>query len=642
MRPPPLLLVLLLLRVRSVRGDCSVAGVAYLPGVITTGCEPALCADVGGVEVPVADACTAPNGDDVAATDEVDCEFTDKLWDAAAEPPGCTTADGTAPVPAADEAECTLTGNSWTSAQFACLDVPGRTWRPADVILSSTGALTPTRCEMSCPLHHILSGTQPGCIGRIFDAETDDPITCTPVATCGDKDGAGPATESVSDDDCGLGFYYSEDAEHKCVGVFCNLLHLDDLGGCCRECEPLPRAAPTASYTCTSAADSHVSGCAAGFYKQEGGEGVADNCTSCRPIPYHAADGQIMCDDHESSWVTPATPYSSACAHGYYRKTQVGTTDGMRCDPFCSGWGVLVAGGGDDGLVGSGSAADRFDQPSFFTLHERNGTTTLHISDKGNNRVVKWVVGQGQGATVVPRREDNDHIRTSLGIPMGVAIANDFVYVAEYDRHRVLKWKDGAGWCRVTDGNTKCPGGFGMVNQRQTRDTCEAAAVEISAISYSYIQEEDTGYSAFDSPEFCGVTHPDTGEDACIRDLLPNCQIMTEHCVDTEQGSQAMDWRMYGQCGLPVAGKEYDPVSTFCMLLCHQCICSSIHWLTCDPSQLRRTTLSLRMTQELSMKLRVRLASSYQTMRSLTSAISSTTGSFDGGLEIRRFGWCHY
>ena len=112
-----------------------------------------------------------------------------------------------------------------------------------------------------------------------------------------------------------------------------------------------------------------------------------------------------------------------------------------------------------------------------------------------------------------------------------------------------------------------------MVNQRQTRSTCEDAAVEINAISYSFIQEEDTGYARFESDEFCGVTHPDTGETACIRDLLPNCQILNEHCVDTEQGSQAMDWRMYGQCGLPVAGKEFDPVSGYLSL----CSAISVH-----------------------------------------------------------------
>lgn len=555
---------------RRAGGDCEVSGVEYRPNVITTGCMPAKCTDADGQEVTVVDTCTAANGDAVDATDEVDCVFTDFVWDATADPPGCKTADGTADIPAADEAACTLTGNGWRSAQLLCLEVPERTWRPADIILSSTGALVSTRCEMSCPPHHVLTGTQPGCMGRIFDPESNDPVTCTPVATCGDKDGVGPSTDSVTDEDCGVGWYSSEDADYKTVGVDFNPLHVADLNGCCNECERVPRAAEGASYTCTSATDSRVSGCAPGFYRQEGTEGVADNCTSCRPIAYHAADGQVDCDDDESSWVTPASPYSPRCAHGFYRKTQVGTTDGMQCDPFCAGWGELVAGGGDDGSVGRGDAADRFDGPSFFTLHEQNGTTTLHVSDSNNNRVVKWIVGQARGTIVVPRREDPDHIRTSLGTPSGVAIANDFVFVAEERRHRVLKWKEGAGWCRITDEYTKCAGGLGMVNQRQTRSTCEQAAVEISAISYSYIQEEDTGYARFESDEFCGVTHPDTGETACIRDLLPNCQILSEHCVDTEQGLQAMDWRMFGQCGLPVAGKEFDPVSV------HSSLCGAI------------------------------------------------------------------
>lgn len=542
-------------------GDCSVSGVVYQPNVITTGCRPASCTDADGQEVIVADNCTM-SGVQEPATDEADCVYKqNRMWDAAAQPPGCYTADGSAEIAADDEEDCITTGRVWTTAQSSCDAMPGRVWRPADIILSSTNALEHTRCEMSCPAHHVLSGTQPGCIGRIFDPEVDDPVTCTPVATCGDKDGAGPLTDSVTDEDCGVGWYDSEDADFKCVGTFFNPLHLHDLEGCCRPCEPVPRAAPGASYTCTSATDSRVSGCADGFYRQEGGEGVPDNCTSCQPIPYHAADGQIMCNDYESSWVSPATPYSPMCAHGFYRKLQAGTTDGMECNPFCSGWGELVAGGGDDGLVARGDTADRFDGPMFFTLHEHNGTTTLHVSDSENDRVVKWLVGQAQGTTVVPRREDPDHVRTSLGSPTGIGIANDFVFVAETRRHRVLKWKEGAGWCRITGANTKCPGGIGMINQRQTRSACEAAAVEISAISYSFIQEEDTGYTRFESDEFCGVTHPDTGETACISDLLPNCQVLSEHCDDTEQGSQSMDWRMYGQCGIPVAGKEFDPAS---------------------------------------------------------------------------------
>ena len=87
---------------RRAGGDCEVSGVEYQPNVITTGCMPANCTDVDGQEVTVADNCTAADGNIVAATDEADCIFTEFLWQATADPPGCTTADGTAPIPAAD------------------------------------------------------------------------------------------------------------------------------------------------------------------------------------------------------------------------------------------------------------------------------------------------------------------------------------------------------------------------------------------------------------------------------------------------------------------------------------------------------------------------------------------------------------
>ena len=553
----------------AARADCIVRGVTYSEGVIAAGCQPALCTGADGEEVAVADGCATAAGAPVAATDEVDCTRTGNTWDATVDPiteaaVGCTDAGGAAVAGAADEAACEQTGRAWTYAETLCEAVAGQAWRPADVILSSADATTATRCEMSCPPDHVLSGTQPGCTGRILDTESDDPIVCTAVATCGDKDGVGPGTEAVSDDDCGAGFYYSEDAEHKCVGEFCNLLHLDDLAGCCEPCTLVPMAADGAAYDCTTPSDSHVSGCADGYYKIPGAEGIADNCTSCRPVAHQALDGQLMCEDYEASWVDPATHYSAACAHGYYREDQAGSTTGMLCSPFCAGWGQLVAGGGSDGSVGSGSDADRFDTPTFLALQERNGTVVLHVSDTGNSRVVTWVVGQGSGVTVVPRRPDQDHVRTDIGAPSGLAISpEDFMYVAESDRHRVMKWKEGAGWCRVTDVRTKCAGGLGMVNQRQTRTACEARAIEISAVSYSFIQEEDTGYAEFEGPEYCGVTHPDTGEDACISDLLPNCQVLQEHCDDTEQGSQAMDWRMFSQCGVPVGGKEFDPENVF-------------------------------------------------------------------------------
>jgi sugar lactone lactonase YvrE len=179
----------------------------------------------------------------------------------------------------------------------------------------------------------------------------------------------------------------------------------------------------------------------------------------------------------------------------------------------------------------------------------------LFIADSGNMRVMRWTVGASQGQLTVPRHPDPDTLLTSIGTPYGLSWSGSSLYVAENSRHRVMKWTRGAGWCEVSGPRTRCPGGRGMISGRQTQQSCRQIAAGRGAVVYSFIAN-DNAYSAYSTPDFCGVTHPVTGADACISDLLPNCQVLGDYCAN-EQAGQSMDWRMWEECGEPVAGRRF-------------------------------------------------------------------------------------
>jgi hypothetical protein len=246
-----------------------------------------------------------------------------------------------------------------------------------DVVLSSahsynnTNVSDATPCNIYCPGAFIQSGTQPSCLGMRFFPAKNDPITCVERATCGDADGEGAGVAPVTNADCGAGYYASGDDSSLCLGIFCTMVRLDDLAACCRPCARVPRASASASYTCTSSSDSRVSGCADGSYKIPGPAGQPDLCESCAPIAYHAVDAKLLCEDGEVSWLEQSSPYAPRCAFGYYVENtgQISTggsgRSGVRCSPGCSGVGQLVAGGGFDGSVGSGTSSDRLNQPRY-------------------------------------------------------------------------------------------------------------------------------------------------------------------------------------------------------------------------------------------------------------------------------------
>ena len=64
--------------------------------------------------------------------------------------------------------------------------------------------------------------------------------------------------------------------------IFFVALHTDASTPTCSLCTGnVINAASKATYTCTTADESRVSACAAGYFKTIGGSGVADSCTVC-------------------------------------------------------------------------------------------------------------------------------------------------------------------------------------------------------------------------------------------------------------------------------------------------------------------------------------------------------------------------
>ena len=58
-----------------------------------------------------------------------------------------------------------------------------------------------------------------------FSQAADRAACCIFLATCGDEDGAGASTQSVSDSDCGAGFVARPgSAATACAGAVCDLL----------------------------------------------------------------------------------------------------------------------------------------------------------------------------------------------------------------------------------------------------------------------------------------------------------------------------------------------------------------------------------------------------------------------------------
>jgi len=125
----------------------------------------------------------------------------------------------------------------------------------------------------------------------------NDMSTITSVASCQVCSDATVA--SCSDGTCADGYHtYQSGSNPSCIGT----------------CTTVDNAEVDATYTCSDATDSRVSGCADGYFLTVGGAGELDTCTECDPVAHAVA---VTCMEAGNS-------RASACAVGYAREDNSG------------------------------------------------------------------------------------------------------------------------------------------------------------------------------------------------------------------------------------------------------------------------------------------------------------------------------
>lgn len=114
---------------------------------------------------------------------------------------------------------------------------------------------------------------------------------------------------------------------------------------------------------------------------------------------------------------------------------------------------TIVAGGN-----GQGSADNQLDMPSnIFVNHQQ----TLYVSDKKNNRVMKWEKGANHGTLAAGGLEITDPAK-QLHHPRGLFVgAKGFAYVVDCRKQRVMRWDSKRNGTILARGN----GEGGQANQ---------------------------------------------------------------------------------------------------------------------------------------------------------------------------------
>lgn len=103
--------------------------------------------------------------------------------------------------------------------------------------------------------------------------------------------------------------------------------------------------------------------------------------------------------------------------------------------------GLIVAGG-----KGQGTGLHQLDSPQDVeVIMDGLEYEAVFVADAGNNRVVKWVPGDTKGV-VVAGGNGKGARNDQLSYPSGVAVANggDTLYVSDRINNRVMKWENGA------------------------------------------------------------------------------------------------------------------------------------------------------------------------------------------------------
>ncbi|CAF1066016.1 unnamed protein product [Adineta steineri] len=110
---------------------------------------------------------------------------------------------------------------------------------------------------------------------------------------------------------------------------------------------------------------------------------------------------------------------------------------------FTARWnsnGATVAGnaGGTEG-----EGANQFKEPYVLIFDSSNA---LYISDLGNHRIQKWIIGSSVGVTVAGQADGTSGpSSTTLNQPIGLAIdSSNNMYIVDKANHRVMYWENGA------------------------------------------------------------------------------------------------------------------------------------------------------------------------------------------------------
>ncbi|CAF0796637.1 unnamed protein product [Adineta steineri] len=97
--------------------------------------------------------------------------------------------------------------------------------------------------------------------------------------------------------------------------------------------------------------------------------------------------------------------------------------------------GIIVAGGN-----GQGNQNNQFNYPSFIFVDEEQ---SVYVSDRGNNRVMKWRKDAKEGR-IVAGGNGQGRNRNQLSSPAGLIVDDlGHIYVADYWNHRIMRWCEG-------------------------------------------------------------------------------------------------------------------------------------------------------------------------------------------------------
>ncbi|CAF0937078.1 unnamed protein product [Adineta steineri] len=155
---------------------------------------------------------------------------------------------------------------------------------------------------------------------------------------------------------------------------------------------------------------------------------IADNGNS-RVIQWFNQKQQILIDDIDCYGLAidkHGYLYISDWKKSEVRRWKIGDYDNE---------GIIVAGGN-----GQGHKLDQFNCPTFIFVDEDQ---SVYVSDRYNNRVMKWRKGAKEGAIVAGGNGEGRNLN-HLSLPEGIVVDDlGQIYVADLGNDRIMRWCEG-------------------------------------------------------------------------------------------------------------------------------------------------------------------------------------------------------